>query len=101
LPNILTPTAPSLWNSLPPALHQPAPSTEAVKTLALSHNCLLSLLKTLVFKIIPTLNLIVIKHFTGLPQLILTFAANDFVIMDWGCALFAVSEKSWGTHWAL
>ena len=42
-------SAPALWNSLPPALRQPAPSTEGTQILALSRNCFLSLLKTHLF----------------------------------------------------
>jgi hypothetical protein len=42
-------SAPALWNSLPPALRQPAPSTEGTQILALSRNRFLSLLKTHLF----------------------------------------------------
>ena len=42
-------SVPALWNSLPPALRQPAPSSEDKKTLALSRNSFLSLLKTHLF----------------------------------------------------
>jgi len=42
-------SAPALWNSLPPALRQPAASFDDSKTLALSHTGFHSLLKTYLF----------------------------------------------------
>jgi hypothetical protein len=42
-------SAPALWNSLPPALRQPAPSSDDNKTVALSHTGFHSLLKTYLF----------------------------------------------------
>ena len=42
-------SAPVLWNSLPPALRQPAPPAEAGSTLAIPRSCFLSQLKTHLF----------------------------------------------------
>jgi hypothetical protein len=42
-------SAPALWNSLPPALRQPASPAEAGNILAISHSRFLALLKTHLF----------------------------------------------------